>query len=121
MNIQKRRITYSSILFILIIIGAVIGGRMLLRKSSHTNSNETISNQEGFDYEREYLRRIDERCSQMSESELLRYKSSCEKTLEDIHLELDSDSLNPEEIHENILSKCFIEQELEIVKKHLQK
>lgn len=119
MNIQKHRITYLSIFFILIIIGVVIGGRMLLHNSSLNNSNETISNQEGLDYD--YLRQIDERCSQMSENELLRYKRFCEKALEDIHLELDSNSLNPEERHENILSKCFIEQELEIIKKHLQK
>lgn len=94
---------------------------MLMHQTDRLNNYETISCQENLVYDRGYLRQVDERCSQMSENELLSYKSYCEKTLEDIHFELDSDSLNPEERHENILSKRYIEQELEIVKRHLQK
>lgn len=118
MKIRKNQIKSLSLLFISILIFTfvVIGVRMLLHQTDHLNNDETISCQEDLDNVRGYLRQVDERCSQMSENELLRYKSVCLKTLEDIHFELDSDSLNPEERHEDILSKRYSEQELEIVK-----
>lgn len=114
MIIKKRRIKYFRVLMIsiLIITGVVIGGRMLLRK----HDSPII-----VDYNHGYLRMLDEHCSKMSKDELLRYKSDCENTLENISRQLDSDSLNPEERHETLLVKQGIERELKIVKKHLQK
>lgn len=123
MNQNKRSLTYRRIVLIslLIVAGVIIGGRILFYKPAMSITEDTISLQEGMDCNRDVLIQLDKRCAGMSKDGLLRYKSSCENTLEFIRLKLDSDSLNPEERHQNILAKRVIEQELEIVKKHLQK
>ena len=104
---------------IVIIAGILICARLqFFRYQDQIPNNKDLS-KELLQHDSDYLNQLDNQCAKMSEEQLIRYKSKCEEVLDDIHSRLNSDSLNPEERHETLLSKNIIDQELKIVKKHL--
>lgn len=105
---------------ILIIVGIVICAILLPNHSKNQIPKDNDLSNGSVKYDSDYLIQFDNQCTKMSEDQLIRCKSQCEEVLDDIHSSLKSDSLNPEERHETLLSKNIIEQELKIVKKHLQ-
>lgn len=122
MRTKNGRLRYFKIICasILIVLGIVICAKLLSDHSKNQIPKDNDFSNESVEYDSDYLIQFDNQCTKMSEDQLMRYKSQCEEVLNDIHTSLNSDSLNPEERHETLLSKNIIEQELTIVKKHLQ-
>ena len=115
MNNKNGRLKYLRIICVSIVI---IAGILICTRLKFFNYQEQIPDL--LQQDSDYLNQLDNQCAKMSEEQLIRYKSQCEAVLDDIQTRLNTDSLNPEERHEVLLSKNTIEQELKIVKKHLQ-
>lgn len=122
MKNKNGRLKYLRIICVSIVI---IAGILICTRLKFFNYQEQIPDNKDLSKEllqqdSDYLNQLDNQCAKMSEEQLIRYKSQCEEVLDEVQTRLNSDSLNPEERHEILLSKNTIEQELKIVKKHLQ-
>lgn len=122
MKNKNGRLKYFRTICVSIVI---IAGILICTRLKFSNYQEQIPDnkdlaKELLQQDSDYFYQLDNQCAKMSEEQLIRYKSQCEEVLNDIQTRLNSDSLNPEERHETLLSKNTIEQELKLVKKHLQ-
>ena len=122
---KKERINYpirvfstkaiSNVVITIVISICAIGGFLALQGCTKSASNDQNSKQEVTDYERDEWQQFEDEFSALPEDVQQSQKCYCENALERITQELESDSLNPEERHELMLTKFNIEKELEIM------
>lgn len=92
-----------------------IGGSLALQGCTKSASNEQNSNQEVADCELDEWQKFEDEFAALPDDVRQNRKCYCENVLERITQVLESDSLNPEERHETMLTKRRIEKELEIM------
>lgn len=100
---RYRKIILAAVLITAVI---VIGVTTLLRESN-TDYYDT-----DFD-------ELEKECAELTIEARLERIRLAEESLERIQLIINSDSINPEERHQAILTRQYIKHELEILKKHL--
>lgn len=125
---KKERINYpirvlstkaiSTVVITIVISICAICGFLALQGCNKADSKDQNYNQEVqevADYERDEWQQFEDEFSALPEDVQQNRKCYCENVLERITQTLESDSLNPEEWHEAMLTKRHIEKELEIM------
>ncbi len=104
-----------SVIFIMLLI--TLCGIMIFKLFVHsTDNSQQYDNLE----DQEYLIELEQICRTMTEAQKINFKREGEEMLNYIELELKSDSLNPEERFDKLRSRRLINQELEIINRHLK-
>ena len=91
------------------------GGSLALQGCTKSASNNQNSNQEVTDYERDEWQEFEDEFAALPDDVRQNRKCHCEYVLGRLTQALESDTLNPEERHETMLTKRHIEKELEIM------
>lgn len=117
---KKYKHRTSKWIVVLVILALVVGVTTLLRQSPIGITEMADSNQEYTDSDSLYFNQLEDKCAEMTIEQRQEFKKYCESALERLNYDITSDSINPEEQHNKILSRQFIERELELVKKYLQ-
>lgn len=107
---------------IVLAIGVIMLILLALYFYNNYSSGTFAHNEELVTYENPdslYSKKLEAEYSQLTQEQLANRKRSAEDVLEKLLLQLESDSLNPEEAHEAMLTISNIKQELELIDKYL--
>jgi len=108
-----KRLESLIILVLLITSGGIIFFRLFVHSLDERQQYYDPENQE-------YLINLEQICKAMTEEQKINFKRDGEEILNQIELTLKSDSLNPEERFHMLRSRRLINQELEIINRHMK-
>ncbi len=110
---RKSKQLVCLIFFVLLITSGVIIFRLFVPSLDERQQYYDPENQE-------YLINLEQICKTMTEEQKINFKRDGDEILNQIELTLKSDSLNPEERFDMLRSRRLINQELEIINRHLK-
>lgn len=85
------------------------------RSLDHNSENSIQENPDSI-----HFRKLEAEYSRLTQEQLANRKKSAEEYIEKLHFLINSDSLNPEEAHEAMLTISNIRHEIELMNKYLR-